>query len=693
VAVPSSAGSKRRIFWLFVLILLCFAALAGRLVWVQLIQGSRYSELALGTRTRGVKVEAKRGEIMDRNGKVLAVSIVTDSVYAIPREISDPEGTAATLSRILSLPEADVLKQITRQQFHVYVTHKITPGQSEEIRTEKLAGIGLEPRSQRFYPMNNRASHVLGFAGTDNQGLYGLEVVYENYLKGEPGSISAEYDARNREIPGGKHVFTPPQDGYTLHLTLDETVQYMVERELEKAVTAHKVKQGTAIVMDVRTGGILAMASYPDYNPNSPFDVAVSRWRNPAVSDLYEPGSTFKIITLAAALAENKVSMSEKFNCTGRLEIPGATIRCTRAHGNQTLLQGVENSCNAVFVTIGQRLGKETLYKYIRDFSFGSKTGIDYPGEAAGLLISESRLRQVDLARVAFGQSISVTPLQMVAAAAAIANQGVYLTPHLVDRVVDGEGNIIETWQEKSLSRQVITAEDSNKIRQMLESVVEKGTGRNAYVPGYHAAGKTGTAQKVVDGAYAEGKYVASFLGFAPANDPRLAMIVVMDEPGGTVYYGGQIAAPVFKTVIHEALQYLGVMPDSGDVIGKETEKVPLVSVPDLSGRSVAEAAVRLERKSLEISIQGSGAQVIRQFPEAGAQVSENHLIRVYTGIASGEKISVPDVRGLTMRTCAEILEMYGLALSPAGSGTAQSQEPAPGTKVEKNSSVQVNFK
>ncbi len=693
MAVPTSAGSKRRIFWLFVLILLCFAALAGRLIWVQLIQGSRYSELALGTRTRGVKVEAKRGDIVDRNGKVLAVSIVTDSVYAIPREIKDPEGTAATLSRILGGSEAEILKRITRQQFHVYVTHKITPEQSAEIRSEKLSGIGLEPRSQRFYPMNNRASHVLGFAGTDNQGLYGLEVVYEDYLQGEAGSISAEYDARNREIPGGKHIYTPPKDGYTLHLTLDETVQYMVERELEKAVIEHKVKQGTAIVMDVRTGGILAMASYPDYNPNSPFDVAVSRWRNPAVSDLYEPGSTFKIITLAAALAENKVSMSEKFNCTGRLEIPGATIRCTRAHGSQTLLQGVENSCNAVFVTIGQRLGAETLYRYIRDFSFGTKTGIDYPGEAAGLLISESRLRQVDLARVAFGQSISVTPLQMVAAAAAVANEGVYQTPHLVDKVMDSEGNIIETWQEKSTSRSVISAEDSAKIRQMLESVVVNGTGRNAYVPGYRAAGKTGTAQKVVDGAYAEGKFVASFLGFAPADNPRLAMIVVMDEPGGSVYYGGQIAAPVFKAVIHEALQYLGVMPDSNDVEGKESEQAPLMSVPDLSGRSVADATARLERAGLGISIQGSGDQVIRQFPEVGAQIAKDGLVRIYTGIAGDEEIRVPDVRGLTMRACAEILEMYGLALSPAGSGTAHSQEPAPGTRVEKNAAVQVNFK
>jgi stage V sporulation protein D (sporulation-specific penicillin-binding protein) len=692
VAVPSSAGSKRRIFWLYVCILICFALLVGRLIWVQVIQGSRFSDLAVGTRTRGVKVEAKRGDIVDRNGKVLAVSIVTDSVYAIPREITDPQATANTLSDILSIPADEILKRITRQQFHVYVQHKIAPAQSEQIRAEKLSGIGLEPRSQRFYPMNNRASHVLGFAGTDNQGLYGLEVVYENYLKGENGSISAEYDARNREIPGAKHIFTPPKAGYTLHLTVDETIQYMLERELEKAVVEHKVKQGTAIVMDTRTGGILAMASYPDYNPNTPFDVPASRWRNPAVSDLYEPGSTFKIVTLAAALAENKVSLTEKFNCTGRLEIPGATIRCTRAHGSQTLLQGVENSCNAVFVTIGQRLGAETFYEYIRAFSFGSKTGIDYPGEAAGLIINESRLRQVDLARIAFGQSISVTPLQMVAAAAAVANEGVYITPHFVDRVIDGEGNIVETWQDHSVSRAVISAEDSATIRRMLESVVVNGTGRNAYVPGYRAAGKTGTAQKVIDGAYAENKFVASFLGFAPANDPRLAMIVVMDEPGGSMYYGGQIAAPVFKTVIHEALQYLGVMPDSNDLEGKEGEVATAVSVPDLTGRNVTEAEARLERAGLKISIQGTGGKVIRQFPEPGEQAPADTRVRVFTNVNADETVRVPDIREMTMRSCAEILEMYGLKLVPSGSGTAYSQDPAPGTKADKNTAVHVNF-
>jgi stage V sporulation protein D (sporulation-specific penicillin-binding protein) len=692
VAGISSAVSKRRIFALFIIILICFLALAARLVWVQLIQGGRYSELAVETRTRGVRVEARRGDIVDRNGKVLAVSIVTDSVYAIPREIKDPEATAKRLSEIIGISEDEILKRITRQQFHVYVAHKILPEESEQIRTERLPGIGLEPRSQRFYPMNNRASHLLGFAGIDNQGLYGLEVAYEEYLKGEHGRISAEYDARNREIPGALHTFTPPQDGFTLHLTIDETIQYILERELEKAAVEHKVKQGTAIMMDTRTGAILALASFPDYNPNSPFMVPASQWRNPAVSDLYEPGSTFKIFTLAAALSENKVSMNEKFTCTGKMQIPGAAIRCIRAHGTQTLTEGLNNSCNAVFITLGQRLGVETFYRYLRAFSFGSKTGIDYPGEASGLMISESRIRQVDLARIAFGQAISVTPLQMVSAVSAIANDGLYQIPYIVDKVTDHDGESIESWQGRIEGRQVISPEISKKVRYLLENVVVSGSGRNAFVPGYRAAGKTGTAQKIIDGVYAEGKFVASFIGFAPADQPRIAMIVIMDEPGGKFHYGGQVAAPVFKTVVHETLQYLGVMPDTGETSGSPAEDVILVTVPDIEGMSWEKAESRLLRVGLVCDFQGTEGPVLRQYPDAGEKILPGSTVRAFRASGSAEQIKVPDVRGMTMRASAEILEMYGLRMLPTGSGTARAQEPEPGTRVEKGTTIQVSF-
>jgi stage V sporulation protein D (sporulation-specific penicillin-binding protein) len=356
------------------------------------------------------------------------------------------------------------------------------------------------------------------------------------------------------------------------------------------------------------------------------------------------------------------------------------------------LQEGVNNSCNAVFITLGQRLGTETLYKYIRAFSFGTKTGLDYPGEATGLVIDESRLRQVDLARVAFGQAISVTPLQMVSAAATIANGGLFQTPHLVDYVMDSNGNQVDSWKEHGEFRQVISGEDSERIRGMLEKVVSEGTGRNAYIPGYRVAGKTGTAQKVVDGVYADGKYVASFLGFAPADEPRLAMIVVMDEPSGSVYYGGQVAAPVFKNVMHEALQYLEIMPDTIDGDDAGSNEQDRITVPDMAGRTVENAKAKLENSHLRASVQGTGTQVLRQFPEAGEKILANSIVRLFTGSAESDRIKVPDVSGMTMRGCAEILEMYGLNMTTSGSGTAQSQEPDPGTEVDRNSSVHVQF-
>ncbi len=693
VATPSSDMIRRRVPALFLIFLLLFLLLALRLVWVQVIQSVKYSELAVNTRTRGVKVEAKRGDILDRNGKVLAMSISSDSVYAIPGEIKEPEQAAQVLSDALGMNYKDVLNRITRQQFHVYIRHKITPTQSKIIREARLSGIGLEARSQRFYPLNNRASHILGFAGTDNQGLYGVEVAYESVLQGTAGRLTAEYDARGKEIPGAMHSYTAPVDGQTLQLTVDETIQYIAERELEKAVLANKVKRGTVIVMDVKSGGILAMASYPDFNPNTPFQADASIWRNPAVSDSYEPGSTFKIITMAAALGEDAVNSKETFKCDGHISIPGATIRCIRAHGTQTLVQAAETSCNVAFVTLGLRLGTAKLYEYISAFNFGTKTGIDYPGEAAGILLPENKVRQVDLARISFGQAITVTPLQMVAAAAAVANDGVYMKPYMVERILSSSGEVIDEIENAEGIR-LISSEDSKLMCSILESVVRNGSGRNAYIDGYRVAGKTGTAQKIINGAYSEDKYIASFLGFAPADNPRIAVIVIMDEPSGSYYYGGQVAAPAFRIIVHDTLQTLGVLPEGSNSDQINPGQQTIVTVPDVIGKTESTAVSRLDKIGLKYKIAMSGDVVAYQIPESGEQVPYHTTVRLYfkDKVASNQLI-VPDVRGLTMLQVAEILEIYGLVMVPTGTGNSVTQTPAPGATLTKGQVVQVEFK
>ena len=693
MAVLQNHLIKKRVPYIFAFILLCFLALAVRLLWVQVVRGTHYSDLAMSTRTKGVKVEAKRGDILDRNGKVLAVSINTDSVYAIPGEIKNPEETAEKLAGILNISQGDVLRRITLQQFHVYIAHKVTPEQSEKISEADLSGIGLEGRNQRFYPMDNRASHVVGFAGTDNQGLYGIEVAYEDYLRGEDGRLAAEFDNRGREIPGGMRTFSPPEAGHTIKLTLDETIQYIVERELSQAVEKYQVKRGTAIVMDTKSGEILAMANYPDFNPNDPFSTSAEQWRNPAVSDTYEPGSTFKIVTLAAALSEKEVDFNETFDCQGRIEIPGASIRCIRNHGPQTVLQGIENSCNVVFVNLGLRLGVDRLYEYMQAFSFGEKTGIDFPGEANGILIPLENTKRVDLARISFGQAFTATPLQMVAATSAIANDGIYQTPRLVKEVIDSDnGEVVEVHDADSAGSRVISTKTAGRLQAMLESAVENGTGRNAYIDGYRIAGKTGTAQKIIDGSYASGKFVASFLGFAPADQPSIAVIVVMDEPSGSLYQGGQVAAPVFQAVVRDTLQYLGKLPSFDENDTEVKEEKEKVVVPGTINLSREDAEKKIKAAGLELRWQGRGDVVKKQFPAEGEVVQEGNLVTLYMPGSLDEKIIVPDVRGLNIRMSAEILEMYGLKMSPEGSGSAKEQSPKPGAEVEAGATVEILF-
>lgn len=550
---------RRRAGQMFLIITAVLVALCGRLAWLQFVLGPELRQRALEVRLRDVPVEAKRGTIYDRQGRELAVSIDVDSVFAIPTQVRDKEGTASKLAEILGLDREWVLARLQRQEAFTWIKRKIDCDQAAQIRALRMPGIDLTQESRRVYPKGTLAAHVLGFAGIDNQGLEGIEVQYDSWLRGIAGRISIEYDARGHEIPQAVHRYFAPTDGLSLILTIDETIQYICERELEAAMVASGAKSGCVIAMDPKTGEILALANYPTYDPNNyQFYPAASR-RNFAVVDTFTPGSTFKPITAAGALEDGVVSWSSRFHCGGSLLISGRTIRChrTSGHGSQTVMQVMDNSCNVGFINIGLKLGIERFYDYVEAFGLASKTGIDLPGEAQGMIIPRAKAKTLDLAVMSFGQSLTVTPLQLLTAVSAIANGGTVLQPHLAKELRTADGVLIQSFASKK-ETPVIAEQTARELWRSLESVVQNGTGKRTYIPGYELAGKTGTSQKTVDGRVSSEHHVASFVGFGPARDPQVSLLVVIDEPVGA-YYGGQVAAPVFANIMRDVYRYLGI--------------------------------------------------------------------------------------------------------------------------------------
>lgn len=699
---------RKRTAKVFLLLAAVLFLLLGRLGWIQFVRGEELQKKALDNRLREVPVEAKRGTIYDRNRNELAVSVSADSVGAFPPQIKKSgkaEETARKLANILGMKETEVLRKITQNSSFVWVKRKIPDFEKgKKIRDLNLTGIEVFEESQRFYPNKGLACHVLGFAGIDNQGLEGIETVYDEQLSGIPGSIVIEFDGTGRELPQAIHRYHPPQDGNSIVLTIDETIQYVVERELNQLVNGTvKPKSATIIVMNVKTGEVLAVASRPSYDPNNFRDYPQKNWRNVAVSNSYEPGSTFKIITAAAAMEENVVKPGETFHDPGYIRVGPERIKCWSQvpHGTQTFGEGLENSCNPVLITVGLRLwekDKGLFYRYIRGFGFGSKTGISLPGEASGMLIPEAQLREINMATISMGQGIAVTPMQMITGISAVANGGHLMQPQIVKEIRDSEGKIIENIKPKEV-RQVVSESVSKELCLLLENVVTQGTGSNAFIEGYRVAGKTGTAQKAGAGGYMPGKYVASFAGFAPANDPQIACIVVIDEPSGYPYYGGTLAAPVFKRVVEDSLNYLGVpRQDTGENAPKKAgqlQEVPKkdVEVPDVSEKSLEEAKVLLSQAGLKAQVEGTGNKVLSQLPKAGAVVKEGTGIILYLGGNSSGEVAVPDLTGKRIYESARVLEGLGLVLSPSGSGEAVSQQPGPGTKVKKGAKIKVQFK
>lgn len=695
---------RKRLTWLFLLCALVFSGLILRLAWIQFVQGDYLQGKAMEVRMRDVPVEAKRGTIYDRNGNELVTSISSDSVYTIPHQVKNPEQAAELLAPVLDMEEERLYKILSRKSSYEWVKRKVGPEVTAKIKELKLEGIHLVEESSRFYRHETLAPHLLGFTGVDSQGLMGVEKAYDEVLKGIPGRILIEHDAAGRNVPDPINKYFPPQQGNNLYLTLDESIQYFVERELDKVVAMYNPKLAVAIVMDPQTGEILAMGNRPTFNSNNWNDVPRNVWdRNPAIWYNYEPGSTFKIITTSAAINENVVKDADRFFDPGFVKVADRRIRCWKegGHGSLSFEEVVMNSCNPGFVEVGLRIGKEKFYNYINAFGFGEKTGIELGGEATGIIIKEKNATNLNIATMAIGQSIAVTPIQLLAAVSAVANGGNMMKPLLVKEVTDNRGKMVKTTKPESV-RTVLTRETSEHVKALLENVVAGGTGRNAFVEGYRVAGKTGTAQVVGEsGGYVSGKYVASFAGFAPVDNPRVAVLVMIAEPQGGVYYGGMVAAPVFQAIMQDTLHYLQIPADPNIVkppnpaLWYDAPRVKM-QVPNVVNYPVNEAVRILRAQGLSFQTRGSGSIVYSQVPLGGSEAMSDVSVLLDLSppeAGKGEKVTVPNLSGLTEKEVRGLLEDMGLVLELTGTGLAWSQNPGPGSKVAQGTTVRVDFR
>ncbi|CAG7605631.1 Stage V sporulation protein D [Paenibacillus solanacearum] len=636
----SNVTVRRRLFAALVVGTILFFALVVRLAYVQLWAGPELSDKAEESWRRDIRVTAKRGEILDRNGMRLAYNISTPTVLAIPAQIRDPQQTAAKLAAVLEMSEETVYKLITKREKSVYINpagRKMTMEKAVEVRNLFLPGIRVAEDNKRYYPFGGLAAHVLGFTGIDNQGLTGIELKYDKNLTGINGSISYLAAANGKEMPGSNDEFKPPLDGMNLQLTIDGHIQSIMERELDQAMVKYQPKHVIAIAMDPNNGEILAMGSRPGYEPGNYTQYPVENYnRNLPIWMTYEPGSTFKIITLAAALEEKKVNLNESFYDDGAIEVSGARLRCWKrgGHGSETFLGVVENSCNPGFVVMGQRLGKDTLFDYIYKFGFGKKTGIDLGGEENGIMFKPSRVGPVELATTSFGQGVSVTPIQQITAVSAAVNGGNLFKPHVAKAWYKPDsGEIVETVQPE-LVRRVISEATSKQVRETLESVVANGTGRNAFIDGYRVGGKTGTAQKVINGRYSADEHIVSFIGFAPADDPKIVVYAAVDDPQG-IQFGGLIAAPLVKSIMEDSLRYMKV-PQRQDQLDRKYVygDTKIVEVPNLIGMTITDIYEDLNM-NFQLAKSGAGKNVVNQVPKPGSRVEQGSTIRIYLSDAA----------------------------------------------------------
>lgn len=712
-----SYSSKKRLLFVFGVVAIISIFLIGRLGYLQVVKGEELKKGALEQWTKGITIKSKRGIIYDRKGKKLAVSVSATTVWASPADIKDAHNTAKEVARVLDLDEEIVYAKITKKIRTERIKQWITKEEAAELRKLKLPGIEIVDDNRRYYPYENFASFVLGFTDIDNNGLYGIEKTYDKYLTGTPGKWVKITDAASRQLPFDGEKIYEASDGLSVVLAIDETIQHFAEKAAEEGVIVTGAKNVSIIMMEPNTGDILAMATKPDYDPNdprTPLDEEAKKewetlpneelqkrwydmWRNFAINDAYEPGSTFKVITAAAAIEENIANLNSHFYCNGFVrDIKGVVLKCARwynPHGDQTLIEAMNNSCNVAFVELGRKVGKELLYKYIKGFGFGETTDIDLNGEQGGIIpASTERIKEVNLATMSYGHGIAITPIQLVNAVSAIANGGNLMTPRLVKELIDSEGKVVEAF-EPVVKRKVISESTSKTMLELLENVVSEGTGANAYIPGFRVGGKTGTAQKIIDGRYAPGKYIGSFVAVAPVDDPQVVILVVVDEPVGP-YYGGTVAAPIAKTVLEETLNYLEITP----VFTEEEKKqvIEKVIVPDIRNMKIGDAGKALTDIGLKYTTEyldlTSESVVIDQFPLPNTEVKKGSIVDLYLNEKIGERIIMPNLIGKEKKDVIKILDELNLNYELKGEGKAKVQTPIPGDEIPTDTKIEVEF-
>lgn len=730
---PAQRLRQRTAILILLILVLGFGAAVLRLTYLTTVQSSELQESAVDLQLADTTVSAKRGTIYDANGNVLAESASVWQVVMSPVNFKNDkqrQAAAKGLSEIFDLEYNDVLDDTKQQSHYVVVKRRIESDEREKVlelidtlkKDYNCSGvIQLLDDYKRYYPKNSLASSVIGFTGSDDQGLEGIEYEYDSYLSGTPGRIITAQNARGTDMPFRYEQNVESEDGNNVYLTIDETIQSICEKYMQKGVEDNNVlNKGVCIAMDVNTGAILAMVTTDGYDLNNPYELSAkdkkkikstpkkkqaeaesaalsNMWRNKAVADTYMPGSVFKMCVASAALEENLVNEKTSFTCTGSISVEGETIHCSNisGHGTQNFVEVISNSCNPAFIQIGQMLGAGKFRQYYQGFGFSDKTGIDLPGEAEDSFWKEGKMGGVDLAVASFGQNFTITPIQMITACAAVSNGGYVVQPHVVSKITDSKGNVIKT-VDKKIKRQVISDDTSKKMNEYLEYNTERQGAAAGYISGYKVAGKTGTTEKrgvtKLESSFSE-DYISSFCGYAPADDPQIAMLVFFDTPDGDAYYGSQVSSPVFINIMSEVLPYLDVKTSYTD------EELGYVdaSAGDYTGVSVDEAKTAVEADGFTATVKGNGSTVISQIPTVSSGLQKGGSIVLYTDSDSqSETVSVPSLIGLSPDEVNDVASAYGLNVSFSGattsSGTSSSQNIEAGTSVSPGTVITVSF-
>ena len=721
----------KRMLTVFGAILIVFVLLLGRVGWLQFVDGEELKRREYSQSTSSTLISAKRGTIYDSTGKALAISVDVDTISVNPSYIkakgkdgkSDEEATeelkqkmAEKMAEIFELNKDDVYKKLTSSNSVETIVSKVETDKVTKLEewlkeNDATAGVNIDADVKRYYPYNNLASNVIGFCGSNNQGLDGIELSYDDVLKGTSGRLTTAIDVTRDAIPDQNEEYIAPENGSNIYLTIDSNVQTIAEKYLKQAVEENNCERGgNVIIMDPSDGSILAMATYPDYNLNDPYtpnewysegwdslsqqeqtNKLYSMWRNRAVLDTYEPGSTFKVITASIGLEENVVETDtpNDFYCSGHETVADRTINCSKlsGHGSQTLRNALENSCNPALIQLGQRIGVDKFYDYLKAFGLFDKTGVDLPSEGTSSFWAKENVGPVELATMSFGQRFTITPLQLITAISSVANDGVLVTPHVVKQIENSETGTITNVETKEV-RQVISEDTADKMKSMMQSVVEEGGGSYAQVKGYSIGGKTGTSEPNPDRP--EDGYVASFVAIAPVENVEVVVLLTLYDPQVSNYYGGSIAAPAVSQILTEVLPYLDI-PSNDSVDSSTTETI---STPDVVNKTVAEAQKILQEAGLEYNTNASADDIVKeQVPPKGTALTEGGIVKLYAQ-GNDERVSqsVPDLKGVTFEQAKIMLKAKNLNIASTGSGIVIAQDPQAGTSVDEGTVINVSL-